>query len=93
MALRIYVSSVLIQTTVVDSNEGTSTMMKIGMDGDDPAALDSPVDRALTAPENHTLLYKIVDEKTVLTPNETFYEAWRLIVRRHASKAAEPLTG
>jgi hypothetical protein len=68
-------------------------MTKISMDGDDPAALDSPVDGTLTAPENHTLLYKVVDEKTVLSTNETFYEAWRLIVRRHASKAAEPLTG
>ena len=68
-------------------------MTKISMDGDDPAALRSPVDRAPTAPENHTLLHKIVDEKTVLSVDETFYEAWRLIVRRHASKAVEPLTG
>ena len=68
-------------------------MTKISMDGDDPAALDSPVDAALTVPENHTLLYQIVDEKAVLSANETFYEAWRHIVRRHASKAAESLAG
>jgi hypothetical protein len=68
-------------------------MRRINMDGDDPAALDSPVDGALPAPENHTLLYRTVDEKTVVNTHETFYEAWRLIVRRHASKAAESLTG
>jgi hypothetical protein len=68
-------------------------MTKIRRDGADPAALDSRRDGALAAPENYTVLYETVDKKAVLSADKAFYEAWRLIVHRHASKAAERLTG
>ena len=68
-------------------------MTKISVDGADPATLDSRVDGVLAAPENHAVFYETVDEKAVLSADKAFYEAWRLIVHRHATKAAERPTG
>ena len=65
-------------------------MTAISMDGATTAASDLAPDGALAAPENHAILRETADEKAVLSANE-FYQAWRLIVQRHASKAAESL--
>ena len=66
-------------------------MTAISMDGTEPATSDLALDGSLAAPENNAVLYESVDEKAVLSANEKLYEAWRLIVQRHASKAAESL--
>jgi hypothetical protein len=76
-------------STQLDIKEGTSTMMAISMDGADPATSDPALHGSLAAPENNAVLYETVDEKAVLSANEKFYEAWRLIVHRHASMTAE----
>lgn len=68
-------------------------MTKISMDGADPATLDFRLDGAPAAPENHAVLHETADEKAVLSADKAFYEAWRLIVHRHASKAAARPTG
>ena len=65
-------------------------MTAISMDGATTAASDPAPDGALAAPENHAILCETADEKAVLSANE-FYQAWRLIVQRHASRAAESL--
>jgi hypothetical protein len=77
--------------TQLGVKEGTSTMMAISMDGATTAASDLAPDGALAAPENHAILCETADEKAVLSANEKLYQAWRLIVQRHASKAAESL--
>ena len=66
-------------------------MTAISMDGATTAASDPAPDGALAAPENHAILRETADEKAVLSANEKFYQAWRLIVQRHASRAAESL--
>ena len=68
-------------------------MTAISMDGATTAASDPAPDGALAAPENHAILCETADEKAVLSANEKFYQAWRLIVQRHASKAADRLAG
>jgi hypothetical protein len=65
-------------------------MTAISMDGATTAASDPAPDSAPAAPENHAILRETADEKAVLSANE-FYQAWRLIVQRHASRAAESL--
>jgi hypothetical protein len=66
-------------------------MTTISMDGATTAASDPAPDGALAAPENHAILCESAHEKAVWNANEEFYQAWRLIVQRHASGAAESL--
>jgi hypothetical protein len=77
--------------TQLGIKEGISTMTAISMDGATTAASDPAPDGALAAPENHAILCETADEKAVLSANEKLYQAWRLIVHRHASRAAESL--
>jgi hypothetical protein len=65
-------------------------MTAISMDGVTTAASDPAPDGAPAAPENQAIRSETADEKAVLSANE-FYQAWRLIVQRHASRAAESL--
>ena len=65
-------------------------MTAISMDGATTAASDPAPDGDLAATENHAIPSETADEKAVLSANE-FYQAWRLIVQRHASRAAESL--
>jgi hypothetical protein len=76
--------------TQLSVKEGTSTMTAISMDGATTAASDPAPDGDLAATENHAIPSETADEKSVLSANE-FYQAWRLIVQRHASRAAESL--